>query len=151
MNMEAASSVASLSRSLCLPISASLSFSLSLSLSLSLSPSLADSDSLSVRTRSWTRPSQVKGLQERIGSKGSKNERLFQDSFRWNARRAAPGPTGHLQWRGIYQKKAPTPSGPTYDPRHRPTVGRLGGAFFYERGTPVTPGHLWCYKWTALS
>jgi len=37
----------------------------------------------------------------------------------------------------LAHKKTPTPLGPPYDPRHRPTVGSSGGAFSYERGTPV--------------
>ena len=39
----------------------------------------------------------------------------------------------------LAHKKTPTPLGPPYDPRQRSTVGSLGGAFSYERGTPA--GH----------
>ena len=40
----------------------------------------------------------------------------------------------------LAHKKMPTPLGPPYDPRHRPTVGSLGWRFSYERGTPVGRG-----------
>jgi hypothetical protein len=42
----------------------------------------------------------------------------------------------------LVHKKTPTSLGPPLDPRHRPTVGSQGGAFSYERGTPVE--HLGC-------
>ena len=38
----------------------------------------------------------------------------------------------------LAHKKTPTPLGPPYDPRHRPTVGSHGGAVSYERGTPAS-------------
>ena len=41
---------------------------------------------------------------------------------------------GHLR-----DKKTPTLLGTPLDPRHRPTVGSLGGAFSCKRGTPVDP------------
>ena len=34
-------------------------------------------------------------------------------------------------------KKPPTPLGPPEEPRHGPTVGAYGVAFFYQRGTPA--------------
>ena len=37
----------------------------------------------------------------------------------------------------LAHKKMPTLLGPPLDPRHRSTVGSQGGAFSYERGTPV--------------
>ena len=37
----------------------------------------------------------------------------------------------------LVHKKPSNPLGPPQDPRHRPTVGSQGGAFSYERGTPV--------------
>ena len=39
----------------------------------------------------------------------------------------------------LAHKKTPPSLGPPQDPRHRPTVGSYGGAFSYERGTPVAP------------
>ena len=38
----------------------------------------------------------------------------------------------------LANKKTPTPLGPPLDPRHRPTVGSLGGAVSYDRGTPLS-------------
>ena len=37
----------------------------------------------------------------------------------------------------LAHETTPTPLGPPKDLRHRPTVGLWGGAFSYERGTPV--------------
>ena len=42
----------------------------------------------------------------------------------------------HLQGY-LAHKKTPTPLRTPWDTRHRPTVGSSGGAFSYERGTPV--------------
>ena len=38
----------------------------------------------------------------------------------------------------LAHQKTPTPLGPPQDHGHRPTVGTLGGAFSYLRGTPVS-------------
>ena len=55
-----------------------------------------------------------------------------------NPLRQTPRPWHTLQGY-LAHKKTPTPPGPPKDPRHRPTVGSEGGAFPYERGTPVNP------------
>ena len=36
--------------------------------------------------------------------------------------------------------KTPTPLGPSYGPRHGPTIGSRGGAVSYGRGTPIACG-----------
>jgi len=37
----------------------------------------------------------------------------------------------------LAHRKTPTPLGPPLDPRHMPTIGSLGCAFSYERGTLI--------------
>ena len=39
----------------------------------------------------------------------------------------------------LAHKKSPTPLGPPQGPMLSRTAGSLGGAFSYERGTPVDP------------
>ena len=54
-------------------------------------------------------------------------------------RPSTPNPRPQTLQGYLAYKKTPTPLGPPQDPRHRPTAGSLGGAFSYERGTPVSP------------
>ena len=63
---------------------------------------------------------------------------LLQDRWRLSEDPLYRGtsPTSPVQGY-LAHKKTPSPLGPSYYPKHRPTVGSLGDAFSIERESPV--------------